>query len=1017
MPRGQKSKLRAREKRRQARGDAHTVQGTQATAAEEEGSPSSSSPAFGGPPQSSPAACIPQGPQRAPSTTTAAAGASGTRAGRGAKSHGEGAPSSSEAPAPTERSQRDPLTRRVIMLLQFLLYKYKMKEPITKGEMMKTVNRRYKEHFPEILRRASEHMELVFGLDLKEADSKGQSYALVSKLEITKEENMIGGRGLPKNGLLLSLLGMIYTNGNRATEEEMWEFLNMLGIYDGRKHFIFGEPRKFLTKDLVQEKYLEYRQVPNSDPPCYEFLWGPRAQAEASKTKILEFLAKINDTDPSDSEAVYEEIWRMRKGELQAENGLGPVLLPGPGLLSGGLKRTTGAVKDPKAVPSKNLAEVTVVKAKEASLVIMPRGQKSKLRAREKRRQARGDAHGVQEASESPINHHYCCRCFRHKSWRVIMLLQFLPHKYEMKEPITKGEMMKINRMYKEHFPEFLRGASKHMELVFGLDLKEADSKGQSYALVSKLETTKEEHMICGRGFPKNGLLMSLLGMIYMNGNQATEEKMWEFLNMLGIYDGRRHFIFGEPRKFLTKDWCSKSTWSTGRCPILILHATNSCGVPEPKLKPARQKSWRFWPRAMILTTVTPKSCMKKFGEMRKGELQAENGLGPRGPIEPIFAVDSRRPPNSVRPDVTYPDSLPSATEVPEVMPRSQKSNLCVRKKCQQNQCETKVLRGTQSMATAEALPSSSTPRFRCTTQRKPSAKSCSTLQGHQRALFTPTSPGASFTRSYQGANNKDEKRQSSSQDKPSTIRSRRDPVTKKVGTLVEFLLQTYKMKKLIMKQDMLKIVNKKYKNRFLELLRRASFSMEVVFGIELKEIDSIKHTYALISKMDLPNNGMLSRGRGLPKTGLLMTLLGMIFMKGNCASEEKIWEFLNKMRIFAGKRHFIFGEPRKLITQDFVKLKYLEYRQVPNSDPPGYEFLWGPRAKAETTKMKVLEFLAKINDTVPSAFPSRYEEALRDEEKRAGATVPDRAGPTALANAVHAPAPDPATPPMLSEV
>ncbi|XP_023596335.1 melanoma-associated antigen B3-like [Trichechus manatus latirostris] len=317
-------------------------------------------------------------------------------------------------------------------------------------------------------------------------------------------------------------------------------------------------------------------------------------------------------------------------------------------------------------------------------------------------------------------------------------------------------------------------------------------------------------------------------------------------------------------------------------------------------------------------------------------------------------------------------------------MPRSQKSNLCVRKKCQQNQCETKVLRGTQSMATAEALPSSSTPRFRCTTQRKPSAKSCSTLQGHQRALFTPTSPGASFTRSYQGANNKDEKRQSSSQDKPSTIRSRRDPVTKKVGTLVEFLLQMYKMKKLIMKQDMLKIVNKKYKNRFLELLRRASFSMEVVFGIELKEIDSIKHTYALISKMDLPNNGMLSPAWGFPKNGLLMPLLGMIYMNGNRATEEEIWEFLNVLGVYDGRKHFIFGEPRKLITKDLVQEKYLEYQQVPNSDPPRYEFLWGPRAHAETSKMKVLEFLAKINDAVPSAFPLHYEEALRDEEMRA---------------------------------
>ncbi|XP_064134487.1 melanoma-associated antigen B3-like [Loxodonta africana] len=347
-------------------------------------------------------------------------------------------------------------------------------------------------------------------------------------------------------------------------------------------------------------------------------------------------------------------------------------------------------------------------------------------------------------------------------------------------------------------------------------------------------------------------------------------------------------------------------------------------------------------------------------------------------------------------------------------MPRSQKSNLCVPEQCQQKQGETKVLRGAQAMATAkEEFPSSSTPPFRCTTQRKPGTKSCSTLQGTPRALFTPTT---SHTRSYAGAKNKDEKRRSSSQEPPSTKRSRKDPLTKKVGTLVQFLLQTYKLKKLVMKEDMLKIVSKKYKSHFLEILRRASFSMEVVFGIDLKEIDSIKPSYALVSKMDLPNNGRLSRGRGLPKTGLLMILLGVIFMKGNCASEEKIWEFLNKMRIFAGKRHFIFGEPRKLITQDFVKLKYLQYRQVPNSDPPSYEFLWGPRAHAETSKMKVLEFLAKINDTVPSALPSLYEEALRDEEERARATVLDRADPTAMASAVRVPVPGPAAPPRPSE-
>ncbi|XP_049727480.1 melanoma-associated antigen B1-like [Elephas maximus indicus] len=272
MPRGHKSKLRARKKCRQARDDTHSVQGAQATAAEEEGFSSSSSPPFGGSPPSSPAAGIPQGPQSVPPTTTAASGALDTRAAGGAQGQDEGRPSSSKAPAPTERSQRDPVTRRASMLLRFWLYKYKMKEPITKAEMMKIINKRYKKHFPDILRRASEHMEVVFGLDGKEVHSKGQSYTIVSKFENTKEENFIGDREFPKNGLLMPLLGMIYRNGDWATEEEVWELLSVLGIYDGKRHFIFGDPRKLITKDLVQEEYLEYWQVPNSDPPCYEFL-------------------------------------------------------------------------------------------------------------------------------------------------------------------------------------------------------------------------------------------------------------------------------------------------------------------------------------------------------------------------------------------------------------------------------------------------------------------------------------------------------------------------------------------------------------------------------------------------------------------------------------------------------------------------------------------------------------------------------------------------------------------------
>ncbi|XP_004471357.1 melanoma-associated antigen B3-like [Dasypus novemcinctus] len=330
-------------------------------------------------------------------------------------------------------------------------------------------------------------------------------------------------------------------------------------------------------------------------------------------------------------------------------------------------------------------------------------------------------------------------------------------------------------------------------------------------------------------------------------------------------------------------------------------------------------------------------------------------------------------------------------------MPRNQKSKLQICKKHRQARCEIKGLRGAQATATvAEESHSSSSPDFGSITQRKRGAKSRSTLQQPQGAPSTTTdSAGVSCTRTYEGVNHKDGKGGDSSQSLQCTTKSCHGPLKREVDVMVQFLMHKYRMKRPIMKADMMKVINKKHKHRFPQILRRAAFSMEVVFGIDLKKDDSTRHLYTLASKMNLPNNGRLNRDRGLPKTGLLMTLLGVIFMKGNHAAEEEIWEFLNKMKIYEGKRHFLFGDARKLIMEDLVQERYLEYQQVCHSSPPRYEFLWGPRAYAETSKMKVLEFLAKINHTVPSTFLSRYEEALRDEEERSGVRVAARTDTT----------------------
>nr|XP_004672960.2 melanoma-associated antigen B2-like [Jaculus jaculus] len=336
MPRGQKSKSRSRAKRHQARGDSQEPLDVHSTAEEEAASPPVSQ---GNPPRApdvstsqgnplySPDACISQESQGIATCGSPDAGVSSIASGVGAEGsdadtersvvHAEKKISNpSQAAASTHPTHKDPFMKKTGMLVEFLLDKFKMKEPVTQDEMLKIVNKKYKQHFSEILRRVSARLELVFGLELKEVDPNTHSYVLVGKLGLSTEGSLIGIWGLPKTGLLMLILGVIFMKGNRATEQEIWQFLNGMGIRAGKKHLIYGDPGEFITKDLVQENYLEYCQVPGSDPPCYEFIWGPRAHAETTKMKVLELLAKINGTTASAFPNLYKLALRdQAKGE------------------------------------------------------------------------------------------------------------------------------------------------------------------------------------------------------------------------------------------------------------------------------------------------------------------------------------------------------------------------------------------------------------------------------------------------------------------------------------------------------------------------------------------------------------------------------------------------------------------------------------------------------------------------------------------------------------------------------
>ncbi|XP_043315954.1 melanoma-associated antigen B16-like [Cervus elaphus] len=214
------------------------------------------------------------------------------------------------------------------------------------------------------------------------------------------------------------------------------------------------------------------------------------------------------------------------------------------------------------------------------------------------------------------------------------------------------------------------------------------------------------------------------------------------------------------------------------------------------------------------------------------------------------------------------------------------------------------------------------------------------------------------------------------------------DPLNEEVALLVNFLLLKYQMKQPVTKADMMNVAIYKCEVHFPEILRRASECMGMLFGLDLKEVDPTNHCYVLFIKLGLTYDGMMHGEAGVPKTGILILILGVIFMKGNCATEDEVWEVLNVTRMCSRRKYFFFGELKQLITEDFVREGYLEFRQVASEGPVQSVFLWGPRAHAETTKMKILEFLAKVNGTDPSYFPFKYEEALQDENAKAQARI-----------------------------
>lgn len=202
-----------------------------------------------------------------------------------------------------------------------------------------------------------------------------------------------------------------------------------------------------------------------------------------------------------------------------------------------------------------------------------------------------------------------------------------------------------------------------------------------------------------------------------------------------------------------------------------------------------------------------------------------------------------------------------------------------------------------------------------------------------------------------------------------------------RANKLVKYLMIKDYKKIPIKRSDMLKDVIREYEVHLPEIMERATYTLEKKFGIHLKEIDNEEHLYILICTQDSAAR-LFGKTKDTRRLSLLLVILGIIFMNGNSASEAVVWEALYKMGLHPGVRHPFLGDLEKLITDDFVKQKYLEYKKIPKSSPPEYEFLWGLRAHHETSKMRVLRFIAQYQNRDPREWKAHFLEAVEEAFK-----------------------------------
>ena len=80
--------------------------------------------------------------------------------------------------------------------MKFLFLKYQAKELTSQVEMLKKVLRDNQEHFPVVFSQASQCLQLVCGVEVKEVEPREHIYIMIPTVGLTYDMMLNSGQGL-----------------------------------------------------------------------------------------------------------------------------------------------------------------------------------------------------------------------------------------------------------------------------------------------------------------------------------------------------------------------------------------------------------------------------------------------------------------------------------------------------------------------------------------------------------------------------------------------------------------------------------------------------------------------------------------------------------------------------------------------------------------------------------------------------------------------------------------------------